>query len=326
MKRRKFVLASGALAALTAARLRAQTAQVPRRIGWLGSTTAQGGAALLDAFKAKLKDLGYVEGRDIAFDLRWLDGRVEGAAALARELLALKPAVVVTGGSTPVAALKKETSTVPIVFAGTGGPVEQGFVQSLSRPGGNITGVTVRTEVNLKLLDIVRETLPKARRIALLEHAGDPHAKSSSEAFQQAATALHYELGVVQVKQAEDLGRAFAQATQRKAEAVLVPTFALFAVHAQKVAELAIQARLPLFGAFQIHAEKGALVSYNSDALENYRRAAVLVDKILKGANPGELAVEQPDRFRLLINLRTARALGITIPQALLVRADEVIE
>lgn len=327
MKRREIVLASvasGALVALGAARVQAQ--QAVRRIAWLGSGTPETQSELVTAFKAKFKDLGYVEGRDFAIDFRWVGAKPERVLGLARELIALKPALIVTAGSTAVGTLKKETSTIPIVFASLGDPVGQGFVQSLSRPGGNLTGITIRTEVNTKLLDMVREALPKARRIVVLEHEGDAAAKLAQPALQPAALALGYELSVVVVRQADDFERAFAEASRRKADAVLAGTFSLFGLHAQKIAELALKARLPVFGAFRRSAEKGALVSYSQDLRENYRSAAVLVDKIFKGANPGDLAVEQPDRFFLLINLRTAKALGIVIPQTLLARADEVIE
>ena len=324
MKRREIILASGALAVLGAASVQAQPA--PRRIAWLGSGTAESQAENLSAFRARLKELGYVEGSNVVLDIRWADGNLERTPVLAREVVALKPAVIVTGGSTAVGALKKETTTVPIVFGALGDPVEQGIVQSLSRPGGNITGVTVRTELNLKLLDIVRETLPKARRIAILEHETEPVARKSTAAFERAAAPLGFRVSALRVKEAGDLARALAQALQGKADALLSPTFALFSIQAQQIAEWAIKVRCPSFGAFRPHAAKGGLMSYYSDTRESYRRAAELADKILKGANPGDLPVEQPDRFRLLINLRTAKALGIRIPQSVLVRVDEVIE
>lgn len=324
MNRRELVLASGAWAALASARLEAQAA--PKRIAWLGSGTAAGQSVLVDAFKSRLKELGLVEGRDYIIEFRWIEAKPERVLGLARELIALKPAVIVTGGSAAVKTLKNETATIPVVFGSVGDPVEQGFVKSLSRPGANITGVTIRTEANNKLLDIVRETLPKARRIAVLEHEGEPATKIAFDGLQRAAAGSGLELGIVRVKSADDFAQAFAEAARRKSDAVLAMTFALFGAHARKIAELAVKERLPLFGGFQRNAEEGALVSYSADLRDNYRRAAVLVDKIFKGANPGELPIELPDRFSLIINLRTARALGITVPQPLLARADEVIE
>lgn len=324
MKRREIILASGALVALAAARVQAQFA--PRRIAWLGSGTAESQGSNLVAFRAKLKELGYVEGRDVTLDIRWADGKLERTPGLAREIVASRPAVIVTGGSTAVRELKKQTSTIPVVFGALGDPVEQGIVQSLSRPGANITGVTVRTELNAKLLDLVRETLPKARRIAIPEHETEPVAKAARAAFEIVAAPLGFEIRFATVKEADELARALAQASQHKPDALLAPTFALFSIHAQQIAEWAAKSRIPVFGAFRPSAAKGGLMSYYGDTRDSYRRVGELVDKILKGANPGDLPVEQPDRFRLLINLRTAKALGIVIPPLLLARADEVIE
>jgi putative ABC transport system substrate-binding protein len=241
--------------------------------------------------------------------------------------VALKPAVIVTSGSLAVSALQKETRTVPIVFGSAGDPVEQGFAKSLARPGGNITGVTLRMEISAKQVELAREMLPLARRIVALEHEGEAAvANRITEGFRSGASARGLELSVVRVKGVEELEHAFAEAARSKADIVISPALTLFALHARKLGEIAVKYRLPLVGGFRENALEGALFSYYSDLPENWRRAAVLVDKILKGARPAELPLEQPDRFLLVINLRTAKTLGITIPATVMLRADEVIE
>jgi putative ABC transport system substrate-binding protein len=211
------------------------------------------------------------------------------------------------------------------VFVTAGAPVEQGFVKSLARPGGNITGASNRG-MGGKLLELIRECLPDARRIALLSHETDPVSKLNTNAYLKSAAASGHEVSVIWVKNATDFERAFAQAVARKAEAVILPPLSLFFVHPKALAELAHGVRMPLFSEMRTSTVAGGLVSYHLDFAENYRRAASLVDRILRGAKPGDLPVEQPDRFVLTVNLRTAKALGIRIPQSVLLRADEVIQ
>ena len=326
MKRRALLLASGAWAALLAARAAAQPSKAPRRIGWLSSATPESQKVTFEAFVARLKELGHVEGRDVVFAQRWSQGRNEKLPELAGELVALKPAVIIAAAGPAVEALKKETSTVPIVFANVGEPVERGFVASLARPGGNVTGTTFRFELMGKLVELIRDTMPAARRIALLEDDTDPVAKRVSNHFQQAASALRYELSIVRVKQPDELERAFADIAAAKAEAMIVPPTSLFFPHAQRIARLATNSRLALFGTLRVFTDAGGLLSYHNDSAEAYRRAAVLVDKILKGAKPADLPVEEPERLALVINMKTAKALGIKVPQSILLRADEVIE
>lgn len=312
---------------LVAARLHAQPKGLPR-VGWLFPYPYDEiRKRSLAAFVNKLGELGRVEGRDYAMEMRWSDGKAERIPALASELVALKPAVIVTSGSASIEALKKATGTIPIVFASAADPVEQGFVKSLRRPGGNITGVAIRVEINAKLIEMVREIQPAARRMALLVDSSDPVTVTMpmTNDFQQAATAFRFEMKVVGVRQPGDLSGAFAEMTGAKIEAVVVPPQSLFFQTGRALAEFAMKARIPLFSV-PAHARVGGLLSYNADVPEYFRRSAVLVDKILNGAIPADLPVEQPDRYLLSINMKTARALGIKVPQSLLLRADEVIE
>ncbi len=321
MKRRDWLLAAAALALPAPASAHGAR----HRIGFLGDTTAERTKGLLAVFKARLAELGHAEGRDFALEERYSEGKPERLAALAREFVMMKPAVIVTGGSAAIATLQKATSTVPIVFVTAGAPVEQGFVKSLARPGGNITGASVRGLAG-KLFELIRECLPASRRVAVLEHEADPVAKRNADFHLGRAASTGHEAVVVWVKDAADFERAFAQAVALKAEAVIVPPLSLFFVHPKPLAGLAREARLPVFSEMRASTVSGGLVSYHADLAENYRRAASLVDRILRGAKPGELPVEQPDRFVLTVNLQTARALGIRIPQSVLLRADEVIE
>lgn len=311
---------------MSAPLLRAQTARPKYVVAWLSPVSASDSLGDVTVFRSTLKELGYVEGRDYALEWRYAEGKLDRLADFARELIALKPTVIVTASSAAVATLQKATATVPIVFATASSPVEQGFVKSLARPGGNITGVTLRSEVGGKLLELVRDCLPSAHRIALLEHESDTYTKTSVANYRKNAAPLRYELSVVLVQNAEGLARAFSEVRALKADAVLVPQLSLFVQHVKAVAELAQKARVPLFSQFRATTDNGGLLSYFSDTRENYRRAAVLVDKIFSGARPDALPVEEPNRYLLVVNTRSAKALGINLPQALLLRADEVIE
>ena len=326
MKRRPLLLAFGASTTLISFGAKAQPPKVPQRIGWLSSFTAENQKDAVRSFNTKLKELGYAEGRDYLMDFRFTEGKNERLPAFARELLALRPAVIVTGGAAAIEALKKETKSVPIVFAHAGGVVEQGLVASLAKPGGNVTGVSLRAEIQGKLLEFVREALPASRRIALLVDQGDPIVGRMTAIYQKAASVLGFEMTVVGVKRLEDLERAFADMVAARAEAVIVPPLSLFFLDARQMTQLAIKSRLPLFATPRVHTAAGGFLSYFTDLRENFHGAASLVDKILRGANPGDLAILQPDRYFLVLNLKTAKALGIKVPQSLLLRADEVIE
>jgi len=326
VNRRDAVLALVALGTAPLA-ARAQTAGAPRRVAWISPTTIENDSRdILEAFRARMKELGRVEGRDYVLVLREFGGRLEILPALVREVLGLRPDVIVTAGSATVAALKKETTTVPIVFGTAADVVEQGFVASLARPGGNITGVTLRIEVTGKLVQLLREVLPAARRVAALEHDGDPVASRVIASFRRAAAAQNLSMSVAHVKRLEDFERAFADVARAKAEALIVPQLTFFARYAARISDLAFKARLPMVAQGQRGMVETALLCYSSDSSENYRRAAVMVDKILKGAKPGDIPVEEPDRFTLTLNARVAKAYGIPLSQSLLARADRVIE
>ena len=325
MKRRALILATGAGAVLAAAGTNAQSPS-PRRIGWLSSGPAENAWSRVGtvAFLAMLKELGYAEGRDFVFESRWANNKVEDLPRLARELLALKPAIVFAESSPVLAVLQKETASVPLLFASIGEPVEQGFITSLSRPGGNITGITWRFELMRKLAELIREALPQAHRVSLLEDERLPVSKRVSMRYGEAASAIGYKLNVVKAKGPDDLVRAFAQVVAMNTQALILPP--QFVGVAGQLAELAVKARLPTFGNFREFADSGALVVNYSDRKEAHQRAAVMAVKILKGARPADMPVEEPERMYVIVNQRTARALGIKIPQSVLVRADEVIE
>ena len=325
MKRRALLLASGALAAIAAARAGAQPKK-PRIIGWLFASTKEIQRTALQDFSADLARLGHVEGRDYVIEGRWSNGGVEPLTALARELVALKPAVIITAGSAAISALQKESNTVPIVFASVTDPIALGFVASLARPGGNITGVMLRGELNGKVLELMREILPGTRRVALLAHERDPVTARMFADFTKAATALKFDLVGAPVAKIEDVDQAFSEAVKSKCGAMFVPQFSLFLNHTAMIGALSTKVRLPLFSTWRSFTTGGGFLSYYAPFREIFARCAVLADKILRGASPAELPVEQPDRYALVINMKTAKALGIKVPQSVLIRADKVIE
>jgi len=324
MKRRDTLRALAALGAFPAL-ARAQGGRPKHRIAFLGDATAELHKSLLATFKATLAELGHAEGRDFVLDGRYSEGKPERFEMLAQELLATKPSVIVASGSAAVVTLQKATRSIPIVFVVAGAPVEQGLVKSLARPGGNITGASLRGIVG-KTLELVREFLPDARRVAILVHEADPAARRMADEHVRSAVASGHEISIVWVKDAAGFEQAFADVVARRAEALILPQLSLSISHAETLAGLARKARIPTFAPTPRALAAGALASYTADLPENYRRAARLVDKILRGANPGDLPVEQPDRFVLRINLGTAKAFGIKIPQSVLIRANEVIE
>jgi putative tryptophan/tyrosine transport system substrate-binding protein len=273
-----------------------------------------------------LKQLGYADGRDLAIDVYWADDRTERLDAITVKALARKPSVVVTASSSAIVAAKKATSRIPIVFATASAPVEQGFVASLRRPGGNITGVIFHRDLEAKVVEVIREALPAAKRVSILIHERDQIYPLLLASIEPAARRLNLETVIVRVSGAEDLGRALDEIAASRSDALLLPLQVIFASRVRQIATRARKERLPMFSAHSTAAEGGGFVSYGTLTEENYRRAAVLVDKILQGADPGELPVEQPERFRLVLNAATAKAIGLALAPALLQRADRVIE
>jgi putative ABC transport system substrate-binding protein len=274
-----------------------------------------------------MKELGYLEGRDIVIDLHWAQARLERLPGIVQGVVSSKPDVIVTHSTPALTALKKTTSSVPIVFGAASDVVEQGFVASLRRPGRNITGITVNfEEVWFKVPEIAREVFPSATRFAMLIHEADPVNKLYVERTLASARDLQFEALLVRVKPGPDLEGALREAAEHKPQALLVPSVTVLSNYRAEIAQLALSHRLPSFSSMTDYAVAGGLAAYGPSFEANFHRAATLVDKILKGANPGDLPVERPTKFQLIINLRTAKALGLTIPQSLLMRADEVIE
>lgn len=325
MKRRALLLAGGACFAVAATTAFSQAPKV-RRIAFLHPGTQQAIGPQFDAFRSALKALGYVEGRDISIDTRWGEDRAERLPALAAEVVARNPEVIVSATSAAVATLKKATTSIPIVFATAGSPVEQGFVASLQRPGGNVTGVLLYSGLVQKLVEIAREALPAAGRLAILIDEADQAHKAELEGFEPTARRFKFEPIVVRIRRAEDLDRAFSELAERKADALIVPQLRLLNSKQKLIVARTLKARLPLLSALPGFTESGGLLSYGTPREENYRRAAALVDKILRGAKPGDLSVEQPDRFQLMVNRKTARAIGITLSPVTMLRADRIID
>lgn len=320
------MLAVCACAVLAAARVGAQAHKPLRRIAFLMPATRKFSEPQFDAFAMRLAELGYVEGRDVVIEKRWADGSLERLPALVQELLALKPEVVVAPSSPVAAAFKKTTSTVPVVFTAVTDPDRQGFVTSYARPGGNMTGVAFESgAMAAKLGEILRETLPAARRIALFD-LDDPSTERFRPALLTNFAALGFKVEVFLVKQPEEFASTFTRIARSRAEIVFVGAAPLFTAHAPVLNGLAVKARLPLIGPRRAYAVAGGLFSHDNDLKEDYQRAAAYVDRILKGAKPADLPVEQPHRFHLAVNLKTAKTLGIKIPQSVLLRATEVIE
>jgi putative ABC transport system substrate-binding protein len=299
----------------------------PALIGVLEGASEATMAARYDAFRAKLRELGYVEGVNIRFEYRYADGYVDRLPALATELVNLQPRVIVSAPVPANMAVSKATSTIPIVMANGADPVAFGIVKSLSHPGGNITGVTNFAEdLASKQIDIIRELLPKLARIGTIVNVENPLHVPQWRETEDAAAKASLALTRVDYRSPDDLERAFAQFAQEKVEAVLVPPDVAFAALRERIAKLAEQARLPAIFFNRESVAAGGLLGYGPDLVENYRRAAIFVDKILKGAKPGELPIERPNAIELMINLRTARTLGLTIPPTLLARANVVVE
>ncbi len=331
MKRRTFIgtLAAGLLAAPLA--VEAQQAAKIARIGYLAFNLAGGDPRGREAFRQGLRDLGYVEGRNLLIEYRDAEGKPERFPVLAAELVALKVAVIVTTGGTHAAqAAKQATTTLPIVFVSVGDPVGEGLVSSLARPGGNVTGLSVVVpELVGKSLELLKQAVPRVSRVAILlkpDSMPDRARKERLEAAEVAARALGVRLQVVEARGPENFDRAFSDMTGARTDALYVLATPVFEDQRRRLVDLAAKNRLPTVYSFKGWAQDGGLMSYGPDIADLSRRAATYVDKILKGAKPGDLPVEQPTKFELVINLKTAKALGLTIPQSLLQRADQVIE
>ena len=327
MDRRAFI---GTLAVFLLAGPLAAEAQAPAkvsRIGFLSVGSPTDNLFTLEAFQQGLRELGYVEGQNIAIEYRFAEGRPERLPVLAADLVRLKVAVIVTGSPPAPEAAKRATSTIPIVFAVIGDPVAQGLVASLAWPGGNITGLAnLAQEVVGKQLELLKEVAPKVSRVAVLQNPSNHAHLFVLRQAEGAARALGVQLHILQARTPPEIEAAFAAMSRQRAGGVVVLRDTLFLTQRTQIAALAAKSRLPAVYGLREEAEAGGLMAYGANVLLMYRRAATYVDKILKGVKPADLPVEQPTKFELVINLKTAKALGLTIPQSLLQRADEVIQ
>jgi putative ABC transport system substrate-binding protein len=274
----------------------------------------------------RLRELGWIEGRTVAVEVRWAEGRNERFAEIAAEFVRLKVDVIVTAGTAAVVTAKQATSVIPIVFAVAGDPVGTGLVASLARPGGNVTGLSNQSaDLAGKRLELLREVVPSLRRLAILANAGSPIGVLEMREAQAAARTLGFEVATVEIRRAQDIAPAF-DALKGPADALYVCSDPLVTTNRVRINTLALGARLPTMFGLREYVEAGGLMSYGPNQADLYRRAADYVDKILRGAKPADIPVEQPTKFYLIINLTAAKALGLTIPESFLLRADEVIE
>ena len=329
MNRRNTIFALLALSGAPFASLAQKQPVKPLRIAWLAPGT-RGALEVREwqAFLQALKDAGYVEGRDVVIDERFADGRQEKLPALAAELVALNPAVIVTYSTAGVAAAKNASSSVPIVFASAGDPIGAGFIASYRRPGGRITGVSSAApggEAGLegKMLELIRGTLPAAKRIGVIVHTRDPVHRDILVRIDRAAVSLGLETSTAAVDQADELERAFAGMEAQKLRVLFVPDQVFLGVNHPRIAELALKFRMALFS---LASEAGSLMSLTIDSVDIFRRVGSQVARILKGEKPAEIPVDQPERFYFTVNLKTAKVLGIKIPPSIAVRADRMIE
>jgi len=319
------MLGVGILAAPLAAD--AQSARKVPRIGVLSPGALPTSSQLDAAFVQGLREHGCVEGQNIVIDRRFAEGRVERMSEIAAELVRLKVDVIVTSTDVAIAAVKQQTQTIPIVMANSTDPVGTGFVANLARPGGNITGLTgISPELGAKRLELLKEVVPGLSRVGILWNPDDRGAVFEYKAAESAARSFRLQLQSVEVSRADDFERAFSALTTGRAEALMVVGSALAFTNRARIVGLAEKNRLPAIFGTRVYADEGGLIAYGSNLLAQWRRAATFVDKILKGAKPGELPVEQPTQFEMVINLKTAKALGLTIPPSLLRRADQVIQ
>ena len=326
MKRREFITLLGGAAAAWPLAVRAQQPGKLPTVGFLGAGSALVESQWAAAFVKRLHELGWTEGRTIAIEYRWAEGRNEPAELVA-EFVRLKVDIIVTSGTPSILAAKQATSAIPIVFAAAGDPVRTGIVASLARPGGNVTGLSLlATDLTGKRIELLREVVPGLRRLALLGNVGNPQVVVEIGEVQAAARTLGLEVVTSsEIRKAEDVAPAF-ESFKGRADALFVVLDPLINSNRVPIATLALGALLPTMHGLRELVEAGGLMSYAANFPDLFRRTAGLVDKILRGVKPAEIPVEQPTKFDLVVNLKTAKVLGLTIPETFLARADEVIE
>lgn len=326
LKRREFVALLGGSALAWPLGARAQQAGRTFRIGFLWHGPAEFEDAL-DAFRVGLRELGYVEGQNIAIEYRWAQGNPDQMREMAEELVRLKVDIIIAPSSIYTGAAKRATSTIPIVFMSYADPLGTGHVASLSRPGGNVTGLSLMmTETNVKGLELFKDAIPTLSHIAVIFDPATPSHQPGLKAIQAAGPSLSLKVLPLPVRSTAEFSGAFSTIARERADSVLVLSTPLFIAGAKPLAELAIKHRVPsLFGP-RHHVEAGGLMSYSPERTDLWRRGTIFVDRILKGAKPADLPVQQPLQFELTVNLRTAKAIGVTIPESFLLRADKLIE
>ena len=326
MRRREFITLVGAAAAAWPITARAQRSSTMRHIGFLGPLTEQTQLQWTTAFVRGLRDHGWIEGITVSIDYRWAEGRSDRSAELAAEFVQRNVEVIVTAGTEPTLAVKQVTTNIPIVFASVGDPVATGLVGSLARPGGNVTGLSNQSaDVIGKRIDLLREVVPNFRKLAVMANVGSPIGLLEMGEVEDAGQTSGLEVVKLEIRRAEDIGPSI-ETVKGRADALIVVTEPLANTNRMRINTLALAARLPTMHGTRTYVEAGGLMSYGADYNDLFRRAAGYVDKILRGAKPGDLPVEQPTTFALVINLTTAQALGVQIPPMLLARTDDVIE
>jgi putative ABC transport system substrate-binding protein len=326
VRRRDFITLLGGTAAVWPLSTRAQQSAKPPIIGYLSPDSASTQTQWTAAFVRRLHELGWIDGSTVKIEYRWAEGHAERLSAFAAELVRLKVSVIVTSATPPTIAAKQATSVIPIVFAASGDPVGAGLVASLARPGGNVTGMSIQSiDVVSKRVELLHDVVPNLRRLAVLTNESNPVIRREAEEVQAAAHALGVEVAPLDVRRADDIAPAFA-ALDSHADALYVTADPLFFTNKLAISALALKARLPDVRSLREETVAGGLLSYGPSFPDLFRRAAELVDKILRGTKPADIPVEQPTKFDLVINLKTAKALGLTVPHNLLVLADEVIE
>jgi putative ABC transport system substrate-binding protein len=324
--RRQFLMAAGALLATPLAR--AQTTEKMRRVAWLTAGSPKSHGGFLQAFRDGLKERGWVEGRNLAIEARWAEGHMDRLPPLAAELVRLKPDVIVSAGNVVHLAVKKETSTIPIVMAMGADPVKAGLVASLARPGGNVTGLTsFHEETPIKMLELAASMVPRGARVAVLADVHIPFYSARYRAeIERTAKAVGVRPEFIETAAPEDASRVLDALRKNPPAALVVLPSSMFLFLGGGLVKSAEAVKVPVIYPFEELVEAGGLMSYAPPAADSYRRAAFYVDRILRGAKPGELPIEQPTRLSLAINLKAAKAFGIKIPQSVLLRADRVIE
>jgi putative tryptophan/tyrosine transport system substrate-binding protein len=324
MRRREFITLVGSAVAWP---LGAHAQQKIPRIGFMGNSTAALETNLVDAFREGLRELGYEEGRNIAIEYRWADGNYDRFPTLAEELIAARVDAIVTAGTPAALAVKRATTTVPLVMVAVGDPIGTGLVSSLARPGGNLTGLSsIAPDLEGKRLQLLREVLPALSHVAMFVNSLNPFHVSSMKQARAAAQAMGIKLQLHDIPKSEDLDDAFAAIRKERPDALLILADRVFLHNRQRMMDFTNEQRLPNVNAYKELVEVGGLMSYGPSYEDMHKRAAIYVDKILKGTKPADLPIEQPSKFTFIVNLKAAKALGVTVPSQLLGLADQLIK